>query len=62
MQERTSRGPCQKGFNMFLFAVTPIFILLLYKRWITETALQRLMMLRGWQRLLPNVWNYSNES
>ena len=33
--------------NMFLFAVTPIFILLLYKRCITETALQRLMRLRG---------------
>jgi hypothetical protein len=30
---------------MFLFAVTPTFILLLYKRFITETALQRLMML-----------------
>ena len=46
---------------MFSFAVTPIFILLLYKRCITETALQILMMLRGWQRLLPNIWNYSNK-
>jgi hypothetical protein len=24
-----------------------------------ETALQRMMMLRGWQRLLPNIWNWS---
>ena len=43
-----------------LFAVTPIFILLLYKRSITETTLQRLMLM-GWQRWLPNVWNYSNK-
>ena len=42
--------------TMFLFAVTPIFILLLSKRCITETTLQRLMILRGWQRLLPNIW------
>ena len=40
-------------FNVFLFAVTSIFILLLCKRCITETALQRWMMLRGWQPLLP---------
>ena len=46
---------------MFLIAVTHIFILLLYKRCITETALQRFMMLRGWQRLIPNIWTYSNK-
>jgi hypothetical protein len=36
---------------MFSFAETPIFILLLYTRCITETDLQRLMMLRGWEWL-----------
>ena len=30
-------------------------------RCITETALKRLMMSKGWQPLLPNIWNYSNK-
>jgi hypothetical protein len=34
--------------NKFLIEVTCIFILMQYKRNVTETALPKSMMLRGW--------------
>ena len=62
----TNGGPhslsAQKSLNILIkHAVTTIFILLLYKRCITETTLLRLLILRGCQRLLPNIWNYSKD-
>jgi hypothetical protein len=41
---------------MFLVAVNPILYYC-----ITETTLQRLMILRDWQRMLPNICNYSKD-
>ena len=41
--------------NNFLFAITPIFILLLYKRCITEIGLQKLMI-----RFLLTLWSRGN--